>query len=114
MPIFRSDYPKPHRCIKNKNQKLDLLLQQLFNFTYAGKAHIFITKRKENYIVVCEGVQFVEDIFCFAPNYFHRFKADTLYNAIKIFNLCVKKLTESMDWFYPDMFKDYSEIFITD
>lgn len=113
--MYSSAYKKPNRSIKNKNQKINILLMQLFDFTYAGKAHIFITKQYDNFVVVAQGVHFVEDIFTFSPNYFHRFNFETLYQAIDCYNKCVREITSSMDWFSPDMFDDpYKEIFITE
>lgn len=113
--VYNGSYKKPDRSIKNKNMKMDLLLMRLFDFTYAGKAHIFITKRREKFVVIVQGVHLVEDIFVFAPNYVHRFQFDSLYKAIIVFNKVVQFLTSSMDWYTPEFQKNiYSEIFITD
>lgn len=102
------------RSIKNRNQKLDILLQQMFNFQYAGKANIFIHTRYDNFELVIQGVHIVENIYCFAPNFVKRYKFESLYTAIKAFNIVVSIVASSMDWFTPEVFKGsaiYDEIF---
>ena len=111
--MYTGTYKKPIRSIKNKNQKIQLLLMQMFDFTYAGKAHIYITKHYDKYTVIAQGIHIVEDIYTFSPNYYHRFRFDTLYQAIISFNKLVQFVSSNMDWYSPDMFEDiYSEIFI--
>lgn len=105
------------RNIKNKNQKLDLLLQQMFSFQYAGKANIFIHTRYDKFELVISGVHIVEDIYCFAPHYKKCYKFESLYTAIKAFNTVVLIIVSSMDWFTPETFKGtsiYDEIFFKD
>lgn len=113
--VYNGTYKNSGRSIKNKNMKMDLLLMRLFDFTYAGKAHVFITKRCEKYVVIIQGAHLVDDIYVFAPNYVHRLQADSLYKAILIFNKVVQFLTSSMDWYTPEMMNNiYDEIFIKD
>lgn len=114
MSIYRCTYKKKYRSLTNQNLKTDLLLQSLFNFQYAGKCNIFISKSRDKYVVICQGVHFVEDIYLFTPNFYHRIKAESLYQAIDIFNKCVSQVVSSMDWYDPDSYspeKIYSEIF---
>lgn len=104
------------RSIKNKNMKMDMFLQSNFNFSYAGKCSIFISKQKNSYYVVHQNVHIVEDIFLFCPNYYAKFKFEDLYCAILGFNKSVKIILSSMDWYTPDLFEtkgiDYSEVFL--
>ena len=66
--VYNGSYKSPGRSIKNKNLKTDLLFMCLFDFTYAGKAHVFITKRREKFEVIIQGAHLVEDIFVSACN----------------------------------------------
>lgn len=105
------------RSIKNHNQKLEILLQKMFSFQYAGKANIFIHTRYDNFELVIQGVHIVENIYCFAPNFTKRYKFESLYTAIKAFNIVVSIIVSSMDWFTPEVFKGsmlYDEIFFKD
>lgn len=102
------------RSFKNKNQSLDMLLQQMFNFQYAGKVNIFIHTRYDKFELVHDGVHIVEDVFVFSPHYVKRFKFDSLYQAICAFNLSVRIICNSMDWYSPEVFKGsaiYDEVF---
>ena len=116
--IRMSPYIKqPKKSIKNRNMSLDMLLMTMFNFQYAGKANIYIHTRYNKFELVHQGVHIVEDIFLFSPNYVKRYKFDSLYQAIKAFNLSVQIVTSSMDWFNPEAFKGtqlYDEIFFKD
>ena len=101
--------------MKNKNLKKDLLLMSLFDFTYAGKCNMFITKKYDKYCVVLTGVHLVKDIYVFAPHYKHEFKYDNLYDAIICFNKIIQFITSSMDWYSPEVFDTsnvYAEVFI--
>lgn len=91
--------------IKNCLEKRDLVLQQIFDLTFAGKAHIFIIQKKYKYQVIIQGVHFVEDIFVFAPHYIQRITVSTLYEAILVFNNCINQLTSSMDWYSPELYE---------
>lgn len=105
------------RSIKNRNMKLDLLLMEMFSFRYAGKCHVFLHTRKDKIELVFQGVHLVEDIYTFSPNYIARYKFDSLYQAIQAFNLSVRIICSSMDWFSPELFIGsavYDELFITD
>lgn len=105
------------RCIKNKNQKLDLLLMQMFDFTYAGKCHIFLHTRFDKFELVVDGVHIVENIYCFSPHYKKYYQFEKLYTAIKAFNVVVQIITNNLDWFSPECFEGmeiYNELFITD
>lgn len=105
------------RSIKNRNMKLDFLLMEMFSFRYAGKAHVFIHTRKDKFELVHQGVHLVEDIYTFSPNYIARYKFDSLYQAIQAFNLSVRIICSSMDWFSPGLFIGtvvYDELFIKD
>lgn len=116
--VRHSEYKKPlKQSLKNKNMKLDLLLMQMFNFRYAGKCNIFIHTRRDKFELVHDGVHIVEDLFTFSPNYLVRFKFDSLYDAISAFNLSVRIVTSSMDWYSTECFKGqkiYDEIFYKD
>ena len=117
MTIYKSDYSKPHRSIKNKNLKLDLLLQRMFDFTYAGKANIFIHHKRDKFIVTAVGVHLVDDIYTFSPNFKKSWSYDNLYCAILAFNKIVNFITSSLDWYSPECFQGqeiYNELFITD
>lgn len=106
---------KKTRSIKRKNMKLDLLLMNMFSFSYAGKCHVFIHTRYDKYELVTDKVHIVEDIFTFSPNYIARYKFDTLYQAILAFNKVVSIIVSSMDWFNPELFNGtviYDEIFL--
>lgn len=105
------------RSIKNKNMKLDFLLIEMFSFRYAGKCEVFIHTRKDKYELVHQGIHIVEDIYTFSPNYIARYKFDSLYQAIQAFNLTVRIICSSIDWFSPETFIGtaiYDELFIKD
>ena len=93
------------KCLKNKNLSLDMILQSMFNFTYAGKCQIFIKTSYDKFQVVHQGIHIVEDIFLFTPNFYKRFTFDSLYQAVVAFNKTVQFITSSMDWFEPEVFK---------
>lgn len=103
------------RSLKNRNMKKDLLLQYLFDFTYAGKAHVFIHYQNKKYVVTAQGVHLVEDLYVFSPNYKRSWRCESLYDAVFIFNEIVHFITSNMDWYSPELFdtyKVYDEIFI--
>lgn len=113
--IANASRKPPVKSIKNRNLKKDLLYQSMFNFTYAGKCEIFIQTRYDKFEVVARGIHFLDDIFVFTPNYFKRWSFETLYLAILAFNSMIKKVTESMDWYKPELFQSkevYEEITI--
>lgn len=116
--VMQSDVKKTKsQSFKNKNIKTDLLLMQMFDFTYAGKAHVFIHKSRDKYELVHQGVHLVEDIYTFSKNYTARYKFESLYMAIVAFNHSVQIITSSMDWYNPDCFEGYQvydEIFLKD
>lgn len=80
-------------------------LRSAFNFDYCGIISIFITKNKNQYVVVCRGCSLFEDgIFMFNKKSVYRFKYYVLQNAILQFNKLVKDITSTVDWFTPDFF----------
>lgn len=102
------------RSIKNKNMKKDLLLMSMFDFTYAGKAHVFIHYKNKQFIVTAAGVHLVDNIYTFSPNFKRSWKVKSLYDAINIFNEIVHFMTSTLDWYSPELFetdKVYEEIF---
>lgn len=103
--IICGTHKQDKRMIKNGLEKRDLVLQQIFDLTYAGKAHIFIIQKRYKYQVIIQGVHFVEDIFIFAPHYIQRITVSTLYEAILVFNNCINQLTSSMDWYSPELYE---------
>ena len=111
--FINATYKKPQKILKNKNLRTDLLLMQMFSFTYVGKADIWIQKHHKKFEVIISGVHFFDDIFVFAPHYKHVYKFESLYNAILCFNKAVQFITSSMDWYSPEIFESnliYNEV----
>lgn len=98
------DYSHFKRSYKKRNMKEEMYLMDLFHFVYAGKADIFITKKNRNYRLIISGVHIVEDTFCFTPHVTKRYDFQSLYYAIKAFNIVVQILTNTVDWYDPDLF----------
>lgn len=107
------------KSIKNRNLDKGILLQSMFHLNYAGKANIFIDYNKitRKYKLVIQGVHIVEDVFCFSENYIKRYEFESLYYAIRGFQIVNNILMSNMDWYDPDLFATsnvYDEIFLED
>lgn len=111
----KDSFRKKRRSYKNKNMKKSMYLQDCFHLAYAGKADIFISFNdlKKKYELIISGVHIVEDVYAFTSRYSKHYYFDSLYNAIKAFNLVLNILTSTTDWYNPDMFDSryiYDEI----
>lgn len=87
-----------------KNLTYKKILNNAFNFQYAGVCDVFISCFHSKYTVVCSGFTYDGINFFFSKNRNKRFIYDNLYTAILCFNKIVKELVSSMDWYKPDFF----------
>lgn len=94
-----------------KNLSYKQMIEQLFNFQYAGFAYVFITMTRNKYTVCSSGFEIVDDIVFFKKEKtFIRKSYNDLYGAIITFNYIVRCLVESLDWYHPDLYKDIDSI----
>lgn len=90
--------------VMKKHLTYKQILNNAFNFTYAGVCDVFISCFKSKYTVVCSGFTYDGINYFFSKNRCCRYTYDDLYHAILCFNKITKELVSSMDWYKPDYF----------
>lgn len=87
------------------------LIEQCFNFQYAGIANVFITMTRNKYTVCSSGFEVIDSITFFKKDKTYIRKSyNDLYEAILTYNYLVRCLTDSLDWYHPDLYKDMDSI----